>query len=278
MSVAEHGQVEVEGCVVHWTARGPLGARAVVLVHGGAANQYWWDAVLPWLRTDRRIVAMDLTGHGASGVRGGYDAVTWASEIGAVIEGAAGGRAAVVGHSMGGRVAIVAAAIFREQIEGLILVDAPIRLPAGEHVRFGMSKRRRIYDTRGAAVGAFRVVPPQPVGRPEVLRYVAEHSVAQGPDGGWLYVGDPLVVMGRVSNDTVLAHIPALSCPVAIIRGARSVYDNELCAELVVGSSQASVTVLPGAGHHVMLDDPEALGDAIEAHLHRFERLSPAVT
>jgi hypothetical protein len=45
-------------------------------------------------------------------------------------------------------------------------------------------------------------------------------AVAQGPDGGWLYVGDPLVVMGRVSNDAVLAHIPALSCPVAIMGAA----------------------------------------------------------
>jgi pimeloyl-ACP methyl ester carboxylesterase len=278
VSVAEHGQVEVDGCMVHWTARGPLGAEAVVLVHGGAANQYWWDAVIPKLRTDRRIVAMDLTGHGASGVRGAYDAETWASEIRAVVEVAACGRAAVVGHSMGGRVAIVAAASFREHVEGLILVDVPIELPPGEPVRYGMSNRRRIYDTREAAVGAFRVVPPQPVRRPEVLRYVAEHSVAQAPDGGWLYVGDPLVVMGRVSNETILSHIPELSCPVAVIRGAQSVYDNELCAELVVGSSQASVTVLSGAGHHVMLDDPEALGDAIETHLDRFGRLSPAVT
>jgi pimeloyl-ACP methyl ester carboxylesterase len=107
---------------------------------------------------------------------------------------------------------------------------------------------------------------------------VGERSVARGPDGGWLYVGDPLVAMGRVSNDTVLAHIPALSCPVAIIRGEQSVYTDELCADVLVGSYQASVTVLPGAGHHVMLDGPEALGAAIETHLHRFSHFSPGVT
>jgi pimeloyl-ACP methyl ester carboxylesterase len=105
---------------------------------------------------------MDLTGHGAGGVRGTYEAARWASEIRAVIEAAAGGRAAVVAHSMGARIAIIAAAMFQEQIEALILVDVPIELPPGEHVRYRMSSRRRIYETRDAAVSAFRLVPLSP--------------------------------------------------------------------------------------------------------------------
>lgn len=214
---------------------------------------------------------MDLSGHGASGLRASYDVDIWACDIRAVIEASTRGRATVVAHSMGGRVAIVAASRFAEFVEALILVDVPIRLPADEHVRYGMSRRRRIYDTRDAAVRAFRVLPPQAIGRPDVLRYVAERSVAPGPNGGWLYVGDPLV-MGQVENETVLTHVAALSCPVAIIRGEQSVYENALCAELLVGASQESVTVLPGASHHVMLDDPDALGEAIEMHLRRFGR------
>src|ERR1700730_4998919 len=93
--------------------------RGIVLVHGGAAHSRWWDHIGPLLASDRRVVAIDLSGHGDSGRRPSYSLDGWAREVLAVAEDA--GIAApptVIGHSMGGLVTLRAAALFGSRIEG----------------------------------------------------------------------------------------------------------------------------------------------------------------
>ena len=50
--------------------------RGIVLVHGGGAHSRWWDHIGPLLAADRRVIAIDLSGHGDSGRR---EAVTYGS-------------------------------------------------------------------------------------------------------------------------------------------------------------------------------------------------------
>lgn len=61
----EVSEVEVKGTVVRARCWGPPGP-GVVLVHGGAAHAGWWDHVAPLIAANRRVVAVDLSGHGDS--------------------------------------------------------------------------------------------------------------------------------------------------------------------------------------------------------------------
>jgi pimeloyl-ACP methyl ester carboxylesterase len=275
---SERGEVRVAGAAIAWRAWGPRRAPAVLLVHGGAANQHWWDPVVPGLGDRERIVTLDLSGHGASGHRARYDAVMWARELAAVIEQTTRGHAAVVAHSMGGRVALAAAPALGDRLEGLVLVDTPIELPPDPELHRRLRQARKVYGTRAEAVDAFRVVPGF-AARPEIARQVAAASVASNDDGGWLYRGDPAVV-GRIPDDAVLRGIADSVAPVRVIRGEDSPFDAELRLDLLQArpGGVGRVIVLEAAGHHPMLDDPDSLATAIRAQLADLTSPSPTGT
>src|ERR1700749_511873 len=82
---------------------GSPSGRGIVLVHGGGAHSRWWDHIAPLLAADRRVIAMDLSGHGDSGRRETYNFDAWAREVLAVAADAGlDAPPVVIGHSMGG--------------------------------------------------------------------------------------------------------------------------------------------------------------------------------
>src|SRR5215471_2564790 len=93
----------VDGAAIAYRTWGEPGGRGIVLVHGGAAHSRWWDHVGPLLADGRRVVAIDLSGHGDSGRRESYSLDGWAREVLAVAEdaGIAAVPPTVIGHSMG---------------------------------------------------------------------------------------------------------------------------------------------------------------------------------
>src|SRR3954463_5016895 len=76
--------VDVDDARVHYRRWGEADHPGLVLVHGGAAHSGWWDHIAPLLSDEYCVVAPDLTGHGESDRRAGYDLGTWAREVVAV--------------------------------------------------------------------------------------------------------------------------------------------------------------------------------------------------
>jgi pimeloyl-ACP methyl ester carboxylesterase len=92
-------------------AAGPGGA-PVLLVHGTGSDHTTWRAVAPLLSGERPVHALDRRGRGASGDTAPYAAEREAEDIAVVAEALAAGHGApisVVGHSLGGRLALAAA-------------------------------------------------------------------------------------------------------------------------------------------------------------------------
>ena len=109
----------------------------VVLVHSLAGNFSQWDAQLAHLRSSRRAIALDLRGHrwSESAKTGDYSMAGMAGDIEAVVRHLGLERLVLVGHSMGGGVALTYAGAHPERVAGLLLVD-PIgdgkQIPAAE--------------------------------------------------------------------------------------------------------------------------------------------------
>ncbi len=78
----------------------------ILLIHGTASDHRTWRVVGPMLAADRRVFAMDRRGRGASGDAAGYDAGRELDDIAAVTR--AVGPIGVIGHSLGGRLALAA--------------------------------------------------------------------------------------------------------------------------------------------------------------------------
>jgi pimeloyl-ACP methyl ester carboxylesterase len=108
-----------------------------VLVHSLSGSIAHWQGQLARLRRSRRAVALDLRGHGRSDLPadGHYAIEAMAGDIGAVVDHLGLERFVLVGHSMGGGVALAYAGMHPDRVERLLLLDAiadGTRLPAAE--------------------------------------------------------------------------------------------------------------------------------------------------
>jgi pimeloyl-ACP methyl ester carboxylesterase len=102
---------------------GPVDGEPIVFVHGTRLTRTAWRAQLDALSDRYRVIALDLPGHGSLAGQP-FTVATAADEVGRVIETSAGGRAVVVGLSLGGYVAMDLAARRPDLVRGLVLSGA----------------------------------------------------------------------------------------------------------------------------------------------------------
>ena len=104
---------------------GGSGGIPVIFLHSLAGNSSHWDAQLKHLRTNRRAVAFDLRGHGRSQPpkNGDYSIESQAGDVEVVSNYLGIERFVVVGHSVGGTIAIAYASSHPERVAGLLLAD-----------------------------------------------------------------------------------------------------------------------------------------------------------
>jgi pimeloyl-ACP methyl ester carboxylesterase len=120
---------------------GGRGGLPVVLVHSLAGSSTHWSGALERLRPTRRAVALDLRGHGRSEPpkNGDYSIAGMAGDVEAVVDTLDIRKFILVGHSMGGGVALTYAGHHPDRMAGLLLLD-PIgdgtRIPTGEAKTF----------------------------------------------------------------------------------------------------------------------------------------------
>ncbi len=119
----ERAEVSLHGHRVNFNiaGRGP----AVVLIHGVAGRAGQWDEAVQLLAEHYTVVAPDLLGHGDSAKpRGDYSLGAHASGIRDLLVGLKIERASIVGHSLGGGIAMQFAYQFPERCERLVLVSS----------------------------------------------------------------------------------------------------------------------------------------------------------
>lgn len=97
----------------------------MVLLHGIAGTSATWDAVIPRLAEHYDVLAPDLLGHGESAKpRGDYSLGAYANALRDLLEALGKNRATLVGHSLGGGIAMQFAYQFLGRCERLVLVDS----------------------------------------------------------------------------------------------------------------------------------------------------------
>ena len=102
------------------TGRGP----AILLIHGIGDSSVTWEHLLPFLAIDHTVIAPDLLGHGASDKpRADYSVAAYANGMRDLLSVLGVDHATVVGHSLGGGVAMQFAYQYPERCERLVLVS-----------------------------------------------------------------------------------------------------------------------------------------------------------
>ncbi|MBB3664678.1 pimeloyl-ACP methyl ester carboxylesterase [Prauserella sediminis] len=258
----EHRDTTVDDGKVHLRCWGAEHHPGVVLVHGGSAHSGWWDHIAPLLAQHRRVVAVDLSGHGDSAARESYDITLWAREVVAAADAGGVDRPFhVIGHSMGGWVTAQTGADFADRLTGLTIIDSPLNDRPPENRR---ARPVRVYPDRETILGRFRTLPPQDVLLPYIRRHIAEESV-RAVDEGWTWKFDPTL---KAPYTPLRGILPRIDRPTSFIRTEHGLVSPEMAREIRSLLRCRTVLVdLPDAGHHPMLDRPLALVTALRTIL-----------
>jgi len=153
----KEGQFDTGTVTINY-AEGPQSGPPLVLLHGGGDRWQYFTPLLPTLATRWHVYAVDLRGHGASGrVPGQYRPEHYTADVTAFIENNFDVPAALLGHSLGGWVALMAAAQLKEKVRALILGDPPLNLDCfleeeSTPERIGMWRSLREITSSGMSV------------------------------------------------------------------------------------------------------------------------------
>jgi pimeloyl-ACP methyl ester carboxylesterase len=96
----------------------------LVFIHGWACNRNHWREQIPVFAADHTVVALDLPGHGEStGTRASWTVAQHGDDVAAVVRKLGLDQVVLVGHSMGGPVALEAARRLGSTVKGIVVVD-----------------------------------------------------------------------------------------------------------------------------------------------------------
>jgi pimeloyl-ACP methyl ester carboxylesterase len=230
---------------------GPEAAPGIVLVHGTRMAAAYWHAQVQALSDRFRVVAVDLPGHGRRrGIR-----FTHREALDTILRGVdpcRGGSAVVVGHSLGGYLAMDAAAEAPDRCRGLVLVGCTQR---------ATGPRTWLYRV---AASLLPLLPEERLTRlnDRLLRrrYPAE-LVEPQIAAGYGFAAVPASWRSVLGRD----HLPLLARypgPVLLLNGERDWFRSGE-RQFLTACRRATLRVVPGASHLCNLDDPEAFEGAI---------------
>lgn len=249
--------------VVEW----PSEARdALVMLHGGGAHAHWWDSVAPLFLSKFRVFALDLRGHGDSDhTPSHYAPERLVADVAYVLEQLAPG-ADVVGASMGGQIALRAAAA-GVAMRRLVLVDVPPRAPANVVDRRSVFGTPKVYASREEALRRFRVVPSETRAPASTLAHIAQHSIRPLGDGRYGLKFDHRMFDAPAVEPPpdMLDHVRV---PVLLLRGENSdILDTETAYAMARRLVDCRLVTIPAAGHHIFLDNRDAFVEAVKGFL-----------
>ena len=228
---------------VHWVEAGE-GPESVVLLHGLSGSSRWWQRNIPALAAARRVIVPDVIGFGRSRCPGPLpDVPTLAEALADWMEGTAEEPVHLVGHSMGGHLAIHLAARHPERVRRLVLVDSA-----------GIPRPR---TARTVMRFAYEAAPPRRWGDPRFLPVIWADALTAGPF-------NVLLGLYHILRDDVRPLLPRISAPTLLVWGERdSIVPLAHGRELRAGIPGARLLVLEDAYHNPMVDRPAAFNTAV---------------
>lgn len=124
-----------DGSTITYSAQGQ-GDVTIVFIHCWTCNHDFWKNQISYFSQNHRVVWLDLAGHGLSkSSRTEYTMAAFGQDVAAVVNAVGADKVVLVGHSMGGPVAIEAARILGDKVIGIVGVDTfytPFAYPTSE--------------------------------------------------------------------------------------------------------------------------------------------------
>ena len=248
----------------------PAATTTILLCHGGSAHCHWWDEVALQLTEYGRVLALDFRGHGRSQWASQYGLAAHLDDLITFVRDHLRERVVLVGHSMGGEIAMRLAVDSPQLLDALVIADAsPAGLPLKTRLIWRWKRRKQSgvrpeFPTREALVARFRLSPPGHNLTSGALAALALKGAEQLTSGNWAFRLDPHTRKLSPGWRLPRYRIQDIRLPVLIIRGEHSSLVSERQARRMQRRIPGSkFKTIPSAYHHVSLDNPEATAAAI---------------
>jgi pimeloyl-ACP methyl ester carboxylesterase len=261
--------VDANGLKLHYLDCGSEGSPHVVLLHGLNGNAHMYDQVAPHLAAQHHVIALDFRGHGDSqwGPPDGYTPPNYLGDLGAFLKALSIDKAAFVGSSMGGAMAMIFATLAPQIVEKLVLNDigAEITIDVPDPEQPALTDRR--FRTVAEATRFYRdSVQPVSLLPDAAAEKLTADSVKQGADGMFAWKTDPALNSGGgasgASNRVIRmwSFYENVQAPILIVRGgASSAIPPETLKKMVAMHPRTRAIEVPGVGHTPWLNEPAAL-------------------
>ncbi|MDC0072264.1 alpha/beta hydrolase [Gammaproteobacteria bacterium] len=264
---SEH-RISVEGASIYYQKWGDDSKPGLMLVHGSGSHSHWWDFIAPQLLDHYQVSALDLSGMGESDRRDQYEGSLFGREILAVAKdsGFFDSRPmdpVICGHSLGGYMSTFAAHQSRQPIQGVIMIDSPIRPPDYDystHTRSGPIRRIKTYPDKETILERFRLTPEQDCNNKYILDYIAKWSIRES-NGGYEWKFDDSLFDKLGFSHMTRSIAFELSCKLGILYGTKSSMFSDEILNYARSSAKKGTRIIPieNAAHHIPLDQPVKL-------------------
>lgn len=237
----------------------------VVLLHGLAGHAGEWDAAARDLSGRHRVVAVDQRGHGASERRPrDVSRAAFVADVVAVLDQLDLREPVLVGQSLGGHTAMLTAAAHPGLLRALVMVEAG---PGGSS------------PETAAQIGSWFDSWPAPFpSRAAAVEFLGGGPVGEGwadgleeRDGGWWPRFDRRVMvdsLAEIARRDYWEEWAGITCPTLVVLGQSGIIAPEESGRMLRQRPETVAMSIPGTGHDLHLERPEALRET----LHRFLR------
>ena len=243
-----------DGVSIAYTVSGE-GSPALIFIHGWMCDQSFWAEQVEEFSTSNTVITIDLPGHGLSGMeRDAWPMMAYGADVQAVVEHFGLDNVVLIGHSMGGPIALEAARLMPGRVATVIGVDA---LHNADVKYDPEQKKARLAAFENDFVGTCRQMSTSMFSEgadPALVERVSSEMCDGSPEVGTTLIGEFL--------DYELG--PAL----AAVSDIPVVYIN---ADKYPTASEASQKyhptfsgfIVPDVGHFLMMEAPEAFNELL---------------
>jgi pimeloyl-ACP methyl ester carboxylesterase len=268
--------------LIEWSQEGV----PMLLLHGYSNEAHIWDDFIPTVSSHYRVLALDLRGHGDSDwhPQAAYAYENHVEDIESIVATLGIERLVVVGHSLGGRIAMLYGGRNTEKLAGLVIVDSAPELDPRGTVRISMEAAQNSDPSFGSVAEYEQMlVHLYPAATSASIRRMARHGSRQREeDGRWILKmdtafrqavggGSPatkpeeLEKLHAEAKESMWEALKNIPCPTLVVRGAASDILSAEVADRMADEvlARGELAIVAQAGHSVMTDNPDGFNAAV---------------
>jgi pimeloyl-ACP methyl ester carboxylesterase len=256
-AAARQSVTTADGLAMTYVEAGDPAGPATLLLHGYTDNSRSWSLLAPHL-ADRRLIMLDLRGHGGSAAPACcYGPDSMAHDVAQVMDALGIPTADVIGHSMGSVTAATLAAWYPEKVRKLVLISTAVEMPTGatDWLWDNVPSLPDPIDPNSQFMLDW-YWNPNPVPADFIDRERAESAAT--PRAAWMGVLRGLTAMdlGKVAPD--------VSQPTLILWGDQDGFFDAASQEVVRAAyPKAAYEAFPGFGHNMFWEIPDKVAAKI---------------